>query len=253
MKYLLIITLMLTIFTCSHADETTQPTLVFGTTEAYVPFAALDSAGAVYGFSVSFSRMLCKEMEVRCIYKPMVFKDFFSALSEHKIDAAIGAIAITKERQEKFAFTLPYLISQASNIAKIIPGQKPLKKVTLQLAQNKIFGIQTKSIFADKFAEHYPNLRSKSYNSVVEMIEALQKGEVDFIILDTPVANYWVNTEVASQFYIVGKPFNVHSGIGIMLNKDNPKLLAKLNQAIMKVTQSNDYRRLLQTFFPLAN
>lgn len=244
--------LIITRLFAANGLDNNQPTIVFATTEAYAPYAAVDSSGHVYGFSIAFSQMLCAEMKANCIYKPMVFDAIFPTLAAGKVDAAIGAISITKEREEQFVFTLPYLPTQGSLLGKLKPGQKPIKSMTPEIALKHVFGVQKASVYQDTLIAKFPNIRYKSYDSLDTLLGGLLDNEVDFIILDTSAANYWAN-QTSNRLYVVGDPYYLKVGIGIMLNKGETQLLAKLNRAIHKVTRSKDYDELLKTFFPVLS
>jgi hypothetical protein len=75
---------------------------------------------------------------------------------------------------------------------------------------------------------------------------------IDYAFLDTPVAHYWEN-QSPRRLYVVGKPYDLQIGIGIMINKNKPVLRAKMNAAILSITKSDTYAELLKTFFPLDN
>lgn len=233
-----------------NLQNLSRPMIIFGTTEAYPPFASVDASGKhVYGFSIAFSQLLCQELKVRCVYKPMFLKDFFSELQNNSIDAAIGAIEITPEREKKFAFTLPYLPSIGIIMANLQKSQPRIKKMTYEVAKNKVFGLQTDSAFTEFLLNMFPSIQFKTFDSEGALIEALAKNKVDFIVVQKAVADFWIN-QADNNFYTIERPFNLHLGIGIMLNKNNPELLNQLNAAILKVTQKKEFIQLLETFFP---
>ncbi len=253
-KYLVTFFLCLSIpFSFAEVQQQSpKVTLIFGTQINSQPFSSLDASGSVYGFSIVFARMICSELQANCLFKPMPFSELFDALKTGEIDAAIGGISITDERKQDFDFTLPYLPTKASILAAYHPGQKPLKQMTQSAARNKIFAAQKHSAFEQVMKKFFPNLNVKEYEHMDDIINALAQNEVDYALLDTPVAHYWEN-QSPRRLYVVGKPYDLQIGIGIMINKNKPLLRAKMNAAILSITRSNTYAELLKTFFPMDN
>ncbi len=250
MKKILIFTIWLT-FLCGLSGNSIaaeQQTIVFAITPNYMPYNYVDSLGYAHGFDVSFVQLLCVQMNAVCKFKPMKFEDLFGAVKDHQVDAAVAAITITTERKTDFAFTFPYLINTASFIAIKKPDVPQLNQITNEILQGKTVGVQTRSIHPLFILAIFPPVKLKSYTNSEELVAALINNEVDFIVMDTPATRYWVNQAVGN-LYVVGTPFNLNLSMGIMVNKDNPKLLAQLNQAILIVANSTQFLDLFYTFF----
>lgn len=246
--YVVLFTLFSSVNLSYGQAQSQKPTLVFAASLYYMPFCALDSKGYMHGFSISLTRALCDIMKVNCIYKPMPFVDFFKSVQNKEVDAAIGAIAITPDRQAGFAFSIPYLPTQVSFVGKITKDKARPTEINAQALQGKIVGVQKGSFFYDEVIKKYPNTTIRYYENFHDLLAALMNGEVDFILTDTAVANYWIHRE-HNQFYIVGNYDSYKYGIGIMLNKDNKELQAKLNAAIKEFIQTPEFSELVRVFF----
>lgn len=230
-----------------------QPVIIFGITFNYLPFSYVDSKGNVYGFSVSFTQLLCKQLNSVCEYRPMVFDDLFTALQDNKIDAAAAAITITPARQQNFNFTVPVLPSTASFIGlKQANIAAPITATATTTANNInkkiVIGVQTGSLYPEYLSQTYPGVVIKEYARSDVLIASLAQNQIDFAMMDTPTAEYWVN-QAYDNLRLVGDPIDLNLSIGIMLNKNNPQLLAQLNSAILTVTKSPEFADLLSTYF----
>lgn len=216
--------------------------ILFGVTSNYRPYSFVDSSGTMHGFCVEFAKLLCDRMQATCQFQSLPFDQLFPALRENKINAAIGAITITPERQKEFNFTLPYMPSNASFIA--------LKNTTYVLGQlvNPEIGVQIGSLYANYLLQNYPDATIKTYQDANQIIAALRQKQIELAMVDAPAANYWVN-QLPNDLRLVGSPINLNLSLGIMLNKNDPQLLAQLNAAILVVTKSPAFTDLIKTYF----
>lgn len=250
MKKIILCLLLLPIiwFSCQNAFADDKPTIVLGVRYDYRPFSFVDSMGAVQGFGVAFSQLLCKQMNVICQYQPMKFTELFQALKENKIDAALGGITISPEREKEFNFTIPYLPSPFSFVGLKKAGVPDQTQITPTLFNNAVIGVEVDSVYPKILLSKYTNVTIKTYPTSFDLIAALNDKKVDYVIMDTPAANYWVNQDF-NVFYLVGSAINVNLYIGIMLNKNNVQLRDQLNAAIITVCKTEQFSDLLKTFF----
>lgn len=235
-------------FFCQNAFADDRPTIVFGVRYDSPPFTFVDSMGYVQGFGIAFSQLLCKQMNMICQYRPMLFSELFQALKENKIDAALGGITISPMREQEFDFTVPFLPSPFSFIALKKTGVPDQTQITPSLFNNAIIGVLEDSVYPKILLSKYVSVTIKTYPTTFALIAALNNQEVNYVIMDTPVAVYWVNQNF-NTFYLVGSPIRTNLYIGIMLNKNNPQLLNQLNAAIITVTKTQQFSDLLETFF----
>jgi polar amino acid transport system substrate-binding protein len=73
----------------------------------------------------------------------------------------------------------------------------------------------------------------KTYNQIGLAIQDLLNGQIDAVICDTPIADSYVNKN-ASTLKIVGDALTTEN-YGIAVNKNDPELLAKINQGLAAV------------------
>ena len=250
----IIILMACALFLTSQADAQNQrkPDLVIATPLAYPPFSSLDALGYVHGFSISFMQALCKEMNIYCLYYPMGFNEMFQAVANNEVDAAIGAISILPEREKDYAFTVPFLATQINFLASTVNGKKLITNITPKSISGKSIALRMNVDRVDvrfyvRTLRDASNLKLKYYNEGSDLIEALVHHKVDLALVDTAFANFWANQ--TQNIYIVGDPISINLGIGIMLNKERPELLQKLNAAILKFTVTNHFKEMLNTFF----
>lgn len=231
----------------AFAQDKKEPDLVFASPVAYAPYSSLDTKGYVHGFSISFTQALCKGLKMHCVYQPMDLPQMFPSVAENKVDAAIGAIAITSRREKNYAFTVPYLAVQINFIASLVNGKKTIQAITPTTLSGKTIAVQDGTVFSEYALKNISDVTLKFYDNEHELLQALVDHKVDLALVDRTVANFWTN-QAQNHVYIVGKTINPNLGVGIMLNKNRPELLKKLNAAILKFTRTEDFQEMLNTF-----
>lgn len=223
------------------ATPSVAPTINFAMEATYPPFEYMDANGQIQGFDVAIAKALCKEMNATCTFTNQPFASLIPSLNLGKFDAIISAMGITAERQQEVAFSKPYYQPSATFVAAT--GNH----YSLNDVPGKIVGTQIGTTMAQYLQEKYNNtITLKTYGSIQDAYLDLTSGRVDLVLADTPIAMNWLKQNSnAASYSIVGAPI-VNStyfgaGYGIAVRKDDPALLADLNQALAKIKANGTY------------
>jgi polar amino acid transport system substrate-binding protein len=84
--------------------------IVIGTAADYEPFEFYNSNFALDGFDIALMQELGKRMGVEVEFKDFAFDGLLDALALGQVDAAIGAISVTPERQAQVDFSNLYYV-----------------------------------------------------------------------------------------------------------------------------------------------
>ena len=116
-------------------------------------------------------------------------------------------MGITPERQNQVLFTNPYYEPSASFIAPRSAN------ITLSNLKGKVIGVQTGSVFEKFLHDQYGNnITAKSYVNTQEALLDLNAGRIDVVLIDTPIANVWLQKNNHQQIYqIIDKPIVNHA------------------------------------------
>lgn len=93
---------------CFSLNNTVYATIKVGTVFFYPPFVM--STGD--GFDIDLMHVICHRLQETCQFFPMNYNQLFTSIDTGKIDIAIAGIAISPERQAKYVFSLPYVLSK---------------------------------------------------------------------------------------------------------------------------------------------
>lgn len=237
---------LITIIACSYSFVSAGADKIrFGVIYFYPPFAFSTKSGYVHGFDIEIATAICQRLKAECTFTAMPLQNLFVNLNQGRVDAIMGAIAITPERQTRFAFTQPYYKSTMSYVA--LNGAN----LNLQNLQGKRVGVEKDSIFSQYIKEKYGNqVQLTSYPTNEAMVTGLSERKIDVILLDTPAANYWVNYSTG-LFKLMGQPENIDfdKGYGIAVKQDNAVLLNSLNNALTALIKDGTLTKIQQSYF----
>lgn len=111
-------------------------------------------------------------------------------------------------------------------------GQQAVNQVhSLDDLKGKKIGVQLKTT-GDVYASDIENVEVVRFNRGIDAVTALQKGVVDAVIIDDAPANVFIS-EVGG-LKLLDEPF-ADEEYGIAVNKNNPELLADINDALEKL------------------
>lgn len=174
----------------------------------------------------------------------------FDAIKANNIDAAIAAIAITNARKSDFSITMPYLNSSGSYLVKT----NEMLSADLDKSSTKIIGVEKGTIFEDYLEILYgkDSVKIKRFDNDDDLLDALVKQKVDVLIMDTPVAEFWLRN-YKLNFKLAPIPLSnvpiAGEGYGIVLNKNNTQLLNSLNKAISAMRADGSLKLLIDKYF----
>ncbi|MCD6503033.1 MAG: basic amino acid ABC transporter substrate-binding protein [Thermoplasmata archaeon] len=248
MKYrwaipLAVILLLTGLLGCVQKQE--EMVLVVGTSADFPPFEYKDpNTGEIVGFDIELIKLIAQRLGYdRVEIKDMDFDSLIPALDAGQIDVAIAGITITEKRKQEVDFSIPYwsadqavVIRKGSGIT--INDIKDLYGLTI--------GVQTGTTGAIFVEENVgQNATIKEYPTYVEALQALITGQIDAIVVDTPVAQRFTQQYDVEIVHV----FQTGEQYGIAVKKGNTELLNKINQALQEIMNSNEWNQLIEKYF----
>lgn len=228
------------IVTSIHAE-----TLTIGIPSFSPPFVmTADNKNHYIGFSIDIMAQICKKLGVSCRFQSFLFDETFSQVIDHRVDLAIGSFTITPQREEKVLFSLPYLQSDA---AIVTTDTNDIQ--TIDDLKGKTIGAERDSVFVSYIQQQYGDkITVIPYDTIPELMFALSEGNIDATIFDKETAYFWLGNNY-DMFKLVGTPFPLGQGIGIMANQDNQALINRVNQILIQMETEGTYLKIYNTYF----
>lgn len=212
--------------------------LVVGMSADYAPyeFHYIDENGkdVIGGFDVDIANEIADAIGVELVIQEMDFDALVSALPAGKVDVVISGMNPTEERAKVVDFSDIYYNSQHGILVRTEDADK--YKTFADLEGAKV-GAQLGSTQEQIAKAEIPNADLQLLANVNNLILELKSGKVDAIVMEKPVAEMAVknNPDLA-----VGEPTYEEKtgGNAVGVAKNNPGLLAKINEVINELNES---------------
>jgi len=227
------------------SGEEEKKTLVVGTSADFPPFEYKDpNTGEITGFDIELIKMIAQKMGYDNVeIKDMDFDSLIPALQAGKIDVVIAGMTITPEREKVVDFSIPYW---KADQAVIVRKNSDITVSSIEDLKGKTIGVEKGTTGAIYVKDHLENSSTiREYPGYVEALQALLNGQVDVIVLDSPVAEMFTKKYDVKIIYTIQT--NEHYGIAV--KKGNKELLNKINKALNEIMNSSDWNNLISKYF----
>ncbi|MEC1922952.1 transporter substrate-binding domain-containing protein [Bacillus subtilis] len=202
------------------------------------------------GYEVEVVREAAKRLGLKVEFKEMGIDGMLTAVNSGQVDAAANDIDVTKDREEKFAFSTPYKYSYGTAIVRKddLSGIKTLK----DLKGKKAAGAAT-TVYMEVARKYgakeviYDNATNEQY------LKDVANGRTDVILND-----YYLQTLALAAFPDLN--ITIHPDIKYMPNKQalvmkksNAALQKKMNEALKEMSKDGSLTKLSKQFFNKAD
>lgn len=171
----------------------------------------------------------------------MDFNTIIASVQSGKMDGGAAGFTVTEERKKSVNFTESF--TKTSQVI-IVRDDSDIQNVE-DLADDKKIGTQLgtigDTIAKDDFGEENVN----SFNKNPDAILSLQSKKIDAVILDKHTAENFVNAN--KDLKIIDTPY-LEEEYAIAVGKDNPELLAKMNEAIGALKESGEIDKIMAKY-----
>lgn len=195
-------------------------TLIIGTEDYAPPFEVQTAEGEYYGCDIDVMNAVCDEMNITCIFKTYNFHQLPQALQSGEIDLALAGIITTERRNQT-----PAQLLEEEKIG-VYKGAPNIELIYTQL-QN--------------------NLQLQAIEKMENMVAALKDKKVSALAFDVSRTQYWLSNDTA--FKVIGRPFRVGDGYGVVAKLGNQQLITKVNQALTAIEKTGIYLDIYRSYF----
>lgn len=199
----------------------------------YPPLVSRDDNANLVGLEIDLARELGKELGRDVVFHEyFTLDDMFAALGQGRVNMAMSGISITAERQQHFAFSLPYAAIGQMAMIRLRDASRISDVATLRNGPFRI-GYQRGST-GEVFVREHVQSESVGYNSNTELLSALLAGDIDAFIHDAPTIWELANHEHANGQLIGLHTLLTHEALAWVLPKGDGELLNDVNAALTK-------------------
>jgi polar amino acid transport system substrate-binding protein len=213
----------------------------------YPPFEDFDksSPSGFKGFDVDIISAVAKDLKLKLAIKDSSFNALKSglAIKSNQCDLIASAMTITPERQKVMDFSDSYYDSKQS---LLVPTGSDIKGIG-DLAGKKV-GVQSGTTGETYTKEHAKDAKITAFPSDGEMYTALKGGSIDAILQDLPVnLDHQKDPKEPGKFTIV-EQYDTDESYGFAM-KQGSALVDKVNDALQKLKDSGDYKKIYDGYF----
>lgn len=203
---------------------------IVATDTTLIPMSFVNDKSQIAGFEPDLMQAIADRAGFDIELTAVDWPGLFGGLITRKFDMVISSVTILPERKDKMAFSVPYLKSGISIVVK--KDTEGVTTIDDIIKQNLLAGAQVGTT-AYFFLEKYPNIRKKGYQLYGHAVADLINGEVDAVLGESTATLYYKNQQkdYFQKIKTVGDILT-DEYYGIVLRKEDTKLLAKVNAAL---------------------
>lgn len=207
------------------------------------PFIDETSDGSLVGFDVDILKNLVRLADLQVRYEKTNFSYIVPGVASQLYDTAVGCLFINETRRKMVNFTNPYfttglvLVVQASNATiQTVNDLTPALRVSLK-----------QGTAAEEYARQQTQARVQPVLSAGVALQQVVERSADAAIVDEMIAKAFMQIRTDIPLRIVG--FLTREQCAFPVNKNDPALLAQLNQALVRLKNSRQYANLYRKWF----
>lgn len=212
--------------TVSDDALVTPGTLTVALDTSDAPQAMQGADGNLTGYAVDAARALASRMGLKVAFVDASSAD--SALGDKKADIFIGDINSTDGDINTLGTCL---YDAAAVFGKTSDGES--LSVSIETLNTATLGVQTSSASQEALAKQSITAKQKTFSNINECFEALESGEIDYVICDSTAGGYLAR--LMSQISYVGA-LETPSTLGVAGLAANDELCRAVSDALDGIT-----------------
>jgi polar amino acid transport system substrate-binding protein len=197
----------------------------------------------VTGYDIDMINAVADEIGLEVVQEETSFDTIFRDVAQGKFDVAVAASTITPERERTVDFSDPYYLADQSLLVRDdetdISSQDDLG--------GKIVGAQDGTTGETYANDETDASEVRGYPGGTDAINALRAGQIDAVIVDSPVAEDAVQTEGGLK---IAEKIVTRELYGFSFAPDNDALREKVNEALTTLKENGTITDLYKKYFP---
>jgi cystine transport system substrate-binding protein len=217
-------------------------TIRIGTEGTYAPFTFHDASGKLVGFDVEIGEAVADKLGVTAEFIEGKWDGLIAGLDANRYDAVINQVGITEARQQKYAFSEPYIASKAVLVVR--DDNEDIKDFA-DLEGKKA---------AQSLTSNYGKMAEDAGAELVgtegfdQSIQLVLTGRADATLNDSLSFLDFKKQKPDAPVKIVAEEADA-SYSGILLRQGDDELVAEVNRALEAVKADGTYQAISNKYF----
>lgn len=214
--------------------------LVVATSPDWPPYEYMGEDGSYMGSDIDFAKYIAEQLGVELQIDAMEFDAVLAALANGKCDLGVAGMTYKEERLEVMDFSDVYY--DDGDQVLLILAEKADELDSLAAFAGKTVAAQNGTMQFDLVAEQLPDSKEEPITNIPTAVLMLKEGKVDGVAVSSVVAKSYL--ESMPELAVCAEIFD-HPPEGVLMGvvKDEPELLAAVNEIIAEVNEQGLYEQ----------
>lgn len=216
-----------------EAPDSNSPTAIrmlrVGVSETSPP-VIFEEDGKVVGIEADLARALGKALGCHVEFVSMFWPNLLLELHGGRIDMVMSGVSVTERRKARVAFASPYMtIGQQAMVRRT--DMEVLGNVEAVLATRRRVGAEVGTTAMRFVHQRMGNANIARFSTVVRAMAALDQGEIDVVVHDSPAIHWYAAKKFGGRLAAVPGVMT-HEPVAWAINKNNHELLQEVNDVL---------------------
>jgi len=204
----------------------------------------------IVGLEADFARGLADFLGKSLKFVVLDWEDQIPALLADKTDIIMSGMTITRLREVRIAFCIPYLKSGQMALIRREDAAR-FSTGIFTLTTSSAIGV-IKNTFGEYFVdEQYSSVKKIEFSTSQPAVQALIGKRIDMFIHDGPIILYLASANEINGLTTLFTPFT-EEWLAWAVRKDNTELLESANNYLKTINTDGRYKKLIQHWIPTA-
>jgi polar amino acid transport system substrate-binding protein len=197
----------------------------------------------VTGYDIDVIDAIADELGVEVVQQEVSFDTIFRDVAQGKFDVAVAASTITPEREQTVDFSDPYYLADQS----LLVTEDETDIGSAKDLGGKIVGAQDGTTGETYANDETDASEVRGYPGGTDAINALRAGQIDAVIVDSPVAEDAVQSQAGLK---IPEKIVTRELYGFSFAPDNDALREAVNEALATIKKNGTLADLYKKYFP---
>lgn len=221
-------------------------TLVVATSPDYAPFefqTLVDGKNKVVGADILMAEKIAEALGVELEISSMNFDNVLNSVNNGRADIAIAGLSISEARMKVFDFSEPYY--QVQDVV-LVRQDEATAYTSIEGLANKTVAVQKGTTQETYAKEQLTDANIVSLTQMGEAINELKSGQVDAVLLDSPVAIGYTTQNKDLAVANITLPETDGNTKAIVMPKNSGDLKEEIDKVVQEIVETGEYDRYLQ-------
>lgn len=201
----------------------------------------------IVGLEADFAQALGRELGRPVQFVELAWEDLIDALNDDRIDIIMSSMSVTRARQFRAAFSVPYL--RIGQMALVRANDKFNSGLLFKSLADRPVGVRKGTTGDLLVQQEFPRAKRKYYKSDDEGALALSKGKIDLFIDDSTMIWYLAGVYEAKGLTVAPLVLS-EEVLAWGMKRPDSALQASANAFLKRIAASGELDQILHRWIP---